>query len=61
VVKEKVSEQIQWCHEHAFVKELDKSFKAWKIGKAKAFTLSEIDTIIEQLRQNKKTNTIFAT
>jgi hypothetical protein len=38
-----------------FTAELDKEFLAWKTGKAKDHTLSDLDKAMEALKQKRKT------
>lgn len=42
-------EQV-WWKERDFIKKLDADYKDWKSGKAKAYSLEEVNISIEQLR-----------
>jgi hypothetical protein len=55
MLEDDISEKVEWWREHAFTKELDKDFDAWKIGKEKAYTLSEIDVTINKIKLKRKT------
>ena len=47
-----VDECIEWWKDKEFTNKLDKEFAAWKSGKEKAFSLSEIDNTINKIKRN---------
>ena len=47
-----VDECIEWWKDKEFTNKLDKEFAAWKSGKEKAFSLSDIDNTINKMKRN---------
>ena len=54
ILEDDISEKTEWWNDNVFTKELDKDFQAWKSGKDKAYSLAEVDTSIEKLKQKRK-------
>ena len=54
ILEDDISEKTEWWNDNVFTKELDTEFQAWKNGKDKAYSLAEIDTSIEKLKQKRK-------
>ncbi len=54
MLEDEITERTEWWKDKVFTKELDKEFSAWKNGRNKAFSLSEIDLSIEAIKQKRK-------
>lgn len=54
ILEDEILENIEWWKDNVFTAELDNRYTAWKNGKEKAYTLSEIDDSIELLKQDRK-------
>ncbi len=54
MLEDEMEERAKWRKDKVFTEQLDKEFAAWKNGKEKAFTLSDINTSIETLKKKRK-------
>ena len=45
-----IGNEIEWWQNNDFLKELEDDHKDWKNGKARGYTLEEVNESIEQLR-----------
>jgi hypothetical protein len=55
MLEDEITEKTEWWKDKEFTAELDKEFIAWKTGKAKGHTLSDLDNAIDALKQKRKT------
>ena len=54
MLEDEMEERAEWWKDKVFTEQLDKEFTAWKSGKEKAFTLSDIDSSVEALKKKRK-------
>lgn len=54
ILEDEISEDVEWWKDNVFIKELDSRYNDWQSGKEEAYTISQIDASIEQLRQHLK-------
>jgi len=54
MLEDEMEERAEWWKDKVFTEQLDKEFTAWKNGKEKAFTLSDVNSSIEALKKKRK-------
>ena len=54
MLEDEITEQVEWWKDKDFTDELDKEFAAWKSGKEKAYSLTEVNESIENLKRIRK-------
>jgi len=54
MLEDEITEQIEWWKDRGFTDELDKEFAEWKSGKAKTYSLAELDESITNLKNVRK-------
>ena len=45
-----IEEELSWWMDNDFIKKLDKDFNDWESGKAKGYSIEEVNASIENLR-----------
>lgn len=50
MLENEIEEKIEWWKDKEFIKKLDLEYNEWKAGKAKGYTIEEVNESIEQLR-----------
>lgn len=56
MLEDEIKSETEWYKDTAFVQELDAQYKSWKAGKAKGYSVSDVDDAINTLKnkRNKK-------
>ncbi|MEO5947525.1 MAG: hypothetical protein ABIP79_11965 [Chitinophagaceae bacterium] len=53
MLEDDIYEEVEWWKDKVFAKELDRRYAAWASGKEKGYTLTQLDTSIEQLKKRR--------
>ena len=53
MLEDEITSETEWFKDASFVKELDEQYKAWKKGKAKGYSLNDVDNSIEKLKNKR--------
>lgn len=53
MLEDEITEEVAWWKDNAFTAELDKRYAAWEDGSEVAYTMSDIELSIEQLRKKR--------
>ena len=53
MLEDEINEEVQWWKDNGFLNELDNRYKNWESGKEKGYTLAEINTSIEKLKEKR--------
>jgi len=51
ILEDEITETTEWWNDKDFIKEMDESYEAWESGKEKAFTLQQIDSEYNELKE----------
>ncbi len=53
MLEDEISGEMEWWKDKIFTKELEKRYSVWASGKQKGYTVTQLDTSIEQIKKRR--------